>query len=214
VHLPYRDRTQAGRLLGDRLDTTLDRLGLADPAVLALPRGGVVVARPVADALHAPLDVWCVRKVGMPGHQELAIGAVASGDVEVLDRDLIRRAGLHEDTVDEVVAGARERLAAQERSLRGDRAVLDVTGRPVVLVDDGLATGSTARAACLAVRAAGAEAVVLAVPVASRTGLRQVREVTDEVVCPAAPAGFHAVGSWYDDFSEVSDEQVRTLLAA
>lgn len=209
MELPYRDRADAGHRLGE----TLSSLQLPEPIVLALPRGGALVARPIADALGAPLDVWCVRKVGMPGHRELAIGAVASGDVDVLDQDLIKRAGIDDGTVDDLVSEARRQLTAQERALRGERAPLDVTGRVVIIVDDGLATGSTARATCQAVRAAGVRHVVLAVPVASPAGIEHVRDLADDIVCPATPPRFHAVGTWYEDFSEVSDQQVRDALS-
>jgi len=208
VDLPYRDRAEAGRALIE----PLNRLDLDDPLVLGLPRGGVAVAKPVAEALHAPLDLWCVRKVGMPGHRELAIGAVAGGGTEVLDPELTDRRYPTSGQIADAVAHAREELAKQERALRGDRAPVEVAGRTVVVVDDGLATGSTARAAGLALRQAGAARVVLAVPVASREGVRTVSSAYDDVVCPAVPSVFYAVGQWYYDFGEVTDDEVLAAL--
>jgi predicted phosphoribosyltransferase len=206
--LPYADRRQAGVVLADRLAG----LDLDDPLVLGLPRGGLVVAQPVATRLDTPLDTWCVRKVGMPGHEELAIGAVASGGVHVLEEDLLEKVDLPAQEVKLLVAKAARRLADQEHRLRGDRPPVDVAGRTVVVVDDGLATGATARAACLALREAGGGFVVLAVPVASTEGLRTVTDAVDRAVCPAVPMHFSAVGQWYDDFSEVSDEQALAAL--
>jgi predicted phosphoribosyltransferase len=180
--------------------------------VLGLPRGGVPVAAEVATALDAELDVLVVRKLGVPGHEELAMGAVAGGGLRVLNPDVLARLGLR----DEVVEAATERAAAQvaERELtyRGGRPPLVVRGRRVVLVDDGLATGATMRVAVRAVTGAGASPVVVAVPVAPPPACESLRAVADEVVCLRTPSAFTAVGAWYDDFSETTDDEVRELL--
>jgi predicted phosphoribosyltransferase len=208
VELPYTDRRAAGRLLADRVA----ELDLIDPMVLGLPRGGVVVAAPVAERLGVPLDVWCVRKVGVPGQEELALGAVASGGIRVLEDAIVARLGLSPDHIDRLVEPRLAALAEQEQALRGDHPPPQVAGRTVVVVDDGLATGATARAACLALRAADARFVVLAVPVASTTGVRTVTEAADHIVCPAVPMHFWAVGQWYRDFGEITDHEVLALL--
>jgi putative phosphoribosyl transferase len=208
VDLPYGDRRAAGHLLAERVA----ELDLTDPVVLGLPRGGVVVAAPVAERLGVPLDVWCVRKVGVPGQEELALGAVSSGGIRVLEQAIVDRLGLSPDEIDHLVEGRFEALAEQESALRGDRPPPQVAGRTVVVIDDGLATGATARAACMALRAADARFVVLAVPVASTTGVRTVTEAADHIVCPAVPMHFWAVGQWYRDFGEVTDGEVLALL--
>jgi putative phosphoribosyl transferase len=205
----FRDRSQAGRALAEAL-SWLD--GRDDLLVLGLPRGGVPVAFEVARALDAPLDVFVVRKLGLPGHEELAMGAIASGGVRVLNEPLIRELGVRDDELERVTAAEAEELERRERAYRGDRAPIDVTGRTVVLVDDGLATGATMRAAALAVREEGAASVVVAVPVASAQTCDEFREVVDHVVCALTPEPFYAVGLWYEDFSPTSDEEVRELL--
>ena len=206
----FRDRGQAGRTLAESLSWLAGR---DDLLVLGLPRGGVPVAYEVARALDAPLDVFVVRKLGLPGHEELAMGAIASGGVRVLNEPLIRELGVRDDELERVTAAETEELERRERAYRGDRAPVDVTARTVVLVDDGLATGATMRAAALAVREEGAASVVVAVPVAAAQTCDEFREVVDHVVCALTPEPFYAVGLWYEDFSPTSDEEVRELLA-
>ena len=207
--VPYRDRTDAGRRLAAALDA---HRGDPDVRVLALPRGGVPVAYEVAAALGAPLDVFVVRKLGVPGHEEYAMGAIASGDVVVLSADVVQRLGIDADAVRRVVEAERRELARRERRYRGDRPPPDVRGRTVILVDDGLATGSTMRAAIAALRQQGPARIVVAVPVAAAETCAELRGEVDDVVCPATPEPFHAVGLWYEDFSQTGDEEVRALL--
>jgi predicted phosphoribosyltransferase len=180
--------------------------------VLGLPRGGVIVAREVAAALGAPLDALVVRKLGFPGQDELAIGAIASGGVQVLNEALLARSGLGAERVDAVVAKELDELARREERYRDGRPAPDVEGRVVVLVDDGLATGATMLAAVQAVRVRRPAAVVVAVPTAPRQTCEVLAEVADDVVCLRQPDPFYAVGLSYDDFSEVPDEEVRRLL--
>jgi putative phosphoribosyl transferase len=202
----FRDRREAGRQLAERLATYADR---PDVLVLALPRGGVPVAYEVARALHAPLDVFVVRKLGLPGHEELAMGAVGSGGVRVFNRELVD--GLH--IPDRVIHAltARER---RERAYRGERAFPDVRGKTVILVDDGLATGSTMRVAAEALREQGPARLVVAVPVGSPETCDGFRDVVDDVVCAITPEPLYGVGLWYQDFSQTTDDEVRALLAA
>lgn len=186
-----------------------------DPAlvVLALPRGGVPVGFEVAQALGAPLDVLVVRKLGAPGQEELAIGAVASGGLQVLNEYVLGELGLGEETVARAAEAAREEIARRERLYRGDRAPIDVEGRTVVLVDDGLATGATMRVAARAVRARRPRRLVIAVPVAAAQTCEELRSDADEVVCAWTPWPFLAVGAWYADFEQTTDDDVRDLLA-
>jgi predicted phosphoribosyltransferase len=207
----FQDRTEAGRRLAQALT---GHAGEPDLIVLGLPRGGVPVAAEVARALGAPLDVFVVRKLGVPGHEELAMGAIASGGVRVLNAELLVAAGLSERQVEIVTWRELETLERQERLYRGDRAPLELSGRTVILVDDGLATGATMRAAIQAVRSRDAGRIVVAVPVAPSETCAALRREVDEVACPLSPAEFLAVGRWYRDFLPVSDEQVQGLLAA
>jgi predicted phosphoribosyltransferase len=206
----YRDRGDAGRQLADRLDGLAGR---DDIVVVGLPRGGVPVASEVARQLDAPLDVFLVRKVGFPGHEELAIGAVASGGVRVLNDEVIDHYELPAGVVETATARALDELAGRERDLRGDRPPLAISGRAAIVVDDGLATGMTMRAALLALRAQGARALLVAVPVASTDACELVAREADALVCDATPEPFRAVGAWYGDFDQVSDSDVRELLA-
>ncbi len=184
-----------------------------DVLVLALPRGGVPVAYEVARALGAPLDVFVVRKLGVPGHEELAMGAVATGGVRVLNEDVVRGLRIPDPVIDAVTAVEREELERRERLYRGDRPSPDVRGRTVILVDDGLATGATMHAAIKALRQQQPARIVVAVPTAAPETCAALRREVDDVVCAITPEPFYSVGLWYEDFSQTSDEEVRELLA-
>ena len=205
----FADRVEAGRELGKRLS---EYGGREDVLVLGLPRGGVPVGHVVARALDAPLDVLNVRKLGLPGQEELAMGAVASGGIRVLNEELVEQLRLSEEVIDRVTAQEVVELERRERLYRDDRPAPDVSGRVVILVDDGLATGSTMEAAVRAVRTQGPARVVVAVPTAPPQTCSRLAEVADEVVCLVQPYPFYAVGLSYDDFSEVADDDVRRLL--
>ena len=187
--------------------------GRGDVVVLALPRGGVPVAYEVAHMLRAPLDVFVVRKLGVPGHEELAMGAVASGGVRVLNDDVVRGLGIPDHLVDAVTTWERRELRRRERLYRGDRPAPDVRGKTVILVDDGLATGASMHAAIAALRQQGPARIVVAVPTAARETCDALRADVDDVICAITPEPFHAVGLWYEDFSQTTDEEVRELLA-
>jgi predicted phosphoribosyltransferase len=206
----FRDRTQAGRFLAAQLEHYADR---RDVIVLGLPRGGVPVAAEVAQQLRVPLDVFLVRKLGVPGHVELAMGAIATGGVVMLNPSVIEMAGISEPEIVDVIAREEVELHRRERAYREDRLPPDLRGRTVILVDDGLATGASMRAAAEGVRRQGAAKVVVAVPVAAADTCQELQSVADEVVCLYTPEPFHAVGIWYADFSETSDDEVRTLLS-
>lgn len=202
------DRTDAGRHLAQRLLWLRD----ADVVVLGLPRGGVPVAFEVAEELHAPLDVIVVRKLGVPFQPELGFGAIGEGGVRILDDHIVRVSGLTESQVSDVEAEERAQLEHRLRLLRGGRPPVPLTGRTAIVVDDGIATGSTARAACAVARARGASRVVLAVPVCPAGGIPALGPVADEVVCVQSPARFFAIGEWYAEFTQVPDTEVMTLL--
>jgi predicted phosphoribosyltransferase len=207
---PFADRRQAGRLVAANLSS---RYGSrSDVVVLALPRGGVPVAAEVADVLGAPLDVFIVRKLGVPGRPELAMGAVATGGVVVLNRDLIRALAIPDHMIETIAAEELQELARREREYRGDRPPPDVNGRIVLVVDDGLATGASMFAAITALRQQHPARLVVAVPIASRDTCERLVGHVDEVVCVITPEPFHAVGLWYDDFSQTTDDEVRDLL--
>jgi len=206
----FRDRREAGRALASELRDYANR---PDVLVLALPRGGVPVAFEVARALHAPLDVFLVRKLGLPGHEELAMGAIASGGVRVLNDDVVSALRLSPAEIDAVAAQEQRELERRERQYRDDRPPPDLRGRTVILVDDGLATGATMRAAVAALRRQGPARIVVAVPVGAAETCRDFGAEADEVVCARMPQPFYAVGLWYGDFSQTSDEEVRELLA-
>ncbi|MGW4228074.1 phosphoribosyltransferase family protein [Streptomyces sp. NPDC004980] len=207
--MQFTDRTDAGR----RLAGALGHLRPRDPVVLGLPRGGVPVAFEVARALGAPLDVIVVRKLGVPYHPELGFGAIGEGGVRVISDEIVRHAGVREKDLVSVERAEEAELLRRARTYREGRPRLPLTGRAVVVVDDGIATGATARAACRVVRALGAAHVVLAVPVASPDVVERLRADVDEVVCLSTPSLFSAVGEWYRDFSQTSDEEVVALLA-
>jgi predicted phosphoribosyltransferase len=207
---PFRDRFEAGRVLAGKLQDYANR---PDVIVLALPRGGVPVAYEVARALHAPLDVFLVRKLGVPGHEELAMGAIASGGVRVLNRDVVNKLKVPAEVIDAVTDRELEELRRREREYRDDRPAPDVLGKTVILIDDGLATGSTMRSAVAALRRQGPSRLVVAVPIAAPSTCEEFQDEVDEVVCARTPEPFYAVGVWYDDFSQTTDEEVRELLA-
>jgi putative phosphoribosyl transferase len=207
----FRDRREAGRQLARHLAAYANR---PDVLVLALPRGGVPVACEVARALDAPLEVFLVRKLGLPGHEELAMGAVASGGVRVLNRDVVEALRIPPEIIDAVANRELQELERREREYRGDRPLPDVRGKTVILVDDGLATGSTMRAAAEALRQQGPARLVVAVPAGSPQTCDEFRDEVDEIVCAITPEPFYAVGLWYDDFSQTTDDQGRELLAA
>ncbi len=206
----FQDRADAGRQLAAALRAYANR---PDTLVLALPRGGVPVGFQVAEALKAPLDVFLVRKLGVPGHEEYAMGAIASGGVRVINREVVDALGIPNSVIDAVAAHEQRELERQERLFRGDRPPPVVRGRTVILVDDGLATGATMKAAVQALRQQGPSRIVVAVPVASVEACDEFRSEADEIVCLRTPEPFYAVGLWYEDFSQTTDEEVRELLA-
>lgn len=206
----FLDRYDAGRRLAAALSRYADQ---PDLLILGLPRGGVPVAYEVARALRALLDVFLVRKLGFPGHEELAMGAIASGGVRILDRQLIQMYGVPAEVIERVTAAERHEMERRERLYRGGRPPPDVRGRTVILIDDGLATGSTMRAAVEALREEGVRKIVVAVPVAPLDTCEALREEVDDIVCALTPEPFRAVGIWYADFGETSDDEVRDLLA-
>lgn len=206
----YANRTDAGR----RLATYLGKYaGRRDVIVLALPRGGVPVGHEVAQALNAPLDVFVVRKLGLPWQEELAVGAIASGGAVVLNDDVVRISGITRDQLDRVTRAEEAELHRREQQYRGDRAFPDLRGKTVILVDDGLATGATMRAAVEALRREGPSSVVVAVPVAASETCQRLQSIADDVICAMTPDPFEAVGLWYDDFSQTTDAEVQDLLS-
>jgi putative phosphoribosyl transferase len=207
---PFRDRREAGQLLATKLTAYANR---PDVLVLALPRGGVPVAYEVARALGAPMDIFLVRKLGVPGYEELAMGAIATGGVRVLNDELVGGLRIPDYIIDEVAAWEQQELERRECLYRGARPVPDVRGRTVILVDDGLATGATMQAAVKALRLQQPARIVVAVPTAAPETCTQLKAVADDVICAITPEPFHAVGLWYEDFSQTTDEEVRDLLA-
>ena len=206
---PFADRAEAGELLAERLTAYRDR---DDVVVLALPRGGVPVAREVARALGVPLDVYMVRKLGVPGHEELAMGAIATGGVRLLNHDVIDSLGIPMNVIYAVAARERQELARREQAYRGDRGPIALTNKTVILVDDGLATGATMRAAVMAARQQQPARVIVAVPVGAASTCADLAAEADDVVCVRTPDPFVAVGLWYRDFTPTTDHEVRSLL--
>jgi predicted phosphoribosyltransferase len=207
----FQDRADAGVRLAERLSSS-DVVGDL-PVVLGLPRGGIPVAAPVARALGCPLDVFVVRKLGVPGHEELAMGAIATGGIVVRNEDIIEQLRIDEASLRRVEAAEGAELRRRELAYRGDREPVGLAGRDVVIVDDGIATGASMRAAVAAVTAAGPRSIVVAVPVASRQAVDSLAAEADAVVALAVPEPFGAVGSWYRDFTQTSDAEVGELLA-
>jgi putative phosphoribosyl transferase len=206
----FRDRRDAGKRLAARLSHYRSR---TDVLVLGLPRGGVPVAFEVARALHAPMDVLLVRKLGVPGQEELAMGAVASGDIHVVNLQIVEKLAISGAEVEAALATERQELTRREQVYRGQRPFPTVDGRVVILVDDGLATGATMRAAAAALRQRRPARLVVAVPTAAPETCDSLRTEADEVVCVMTPDPFHAVGLWYEDFAQTTDDEVRALLA-
>jgi putative phosphoribosyl transferase len=206
---PFASRREAGRELASKLR---QYRGGNDVVVLALPRGGVPVAFEVAEALDAPLDIFIVRKLGMPGHRELAMGAIASGGVRVINQDVVRAYSIPQQAIDAVAREEEAELQRREREYRRGGPPPDLTGKTAILVDDGLATGSTMRAAVQAVRQHRPARVIVAVPVGAPSTCDEFADITDEIVCARTPEPFLAVGQWYEDFSQTTDHEVQALL--
>lgn len=205
----FKNRTEAGQALATRLTSFANR---TDVLVLALPRGGVPVAAEVAKKLNAPLDVFVVRKLGLPDHPELAMGAIATGGVRVINRDVVDGLQIPELVIDAVAAQEQEELARRQQAYRDDLPAPRVRGKTVILVDDGIATGSTMIAAVAALRQLGAGRIVVAAPVIARSTFYEIHNAADEVAAVIAPEEFYGVGQWYEDFSQTSDEEVHQLL--
>ncbi len=205
----FKDRVDAGQKLGKKL---LSYSGRSDVIVLALPRGGVPVGFEVAKMLNVALDVFLVRKLGFPGHEELAMGAIASGGVRVMNDDVLRFRRISDDEIEKIAAKEKQELERRERDYRGNRPKIDLTGLTVILVDDGLATGASMRAAVKAIRTQKPARIVVAVPTAASETCRTFEKEVDEIVCATTPEPFYAVGQWYEDFSQTTDEEVRHLL--
>lgn len=205
----FRDRTEAGKILARHLSAYANH---PNAMVLALPRGGVPVAFEIAQALHLPLDILIVRKLGVPGHEEFAMGAIASGGVRILDQDLIRRLSLSDAIIREIVEREQLELLRRERIYRGQRPQPDIRDRVIIIADDGLATGSSMRAAIAALRPQHPSKIVVAVPVGERMTCSELASLVDEMVCLEKPEPFSSVGLWYNDFAQVTDKEVTDLL--
>jgi putative phosphoribosyl transferase len=205
----FQNRTEAGKVLGSMLQEYANR---PDVLVLALPRGGVPVAFELAKALNAPLDVFVVRKLGVPGHEELAMGAIATGGIRVLNEDVVQGLGIPASVIEAAASVEEKELQRRDQLYRDGRLSPDVRGRTVILVDDGLATGSTMRAAVAALRQQSSAAIIVAVPVGAPSTCDELQRDVDKVVCGFTPEPFYGVGQWYEDFSQTTDEEVRDLL--
>ncbi len=205
----FRDRVEAGHVLARNLESYKDKPNVL---VLGLPRGGVPVAHEVARQLNAPLDVFIVRKLGVPGHEELGMGAIATGGIRILNDSVIEQLGIPPKTVELVTAKEQEELARRERLYRGERPLPAIQGRTIIVVDDGLATGSTMKAAVAALRERQPARLIVAVPTAPIETCGELKMIADEVVCPLTPEPFYSVGGSYIDFSQTTDEEVRELI--
>lgn len=205
----FRDRRDAGRKLAQKL---IDYTGRKDVIVLALPRGGVPVAYEVAQTLNVPMDIFIVRKLGWPGHEEMAIGAIASGGVRVLNRDIIQYLNIPEALIDAVAQRELRELERRERAYRGNRPPPQVKDRTVIIIDDGLATGASMRAAVAGLRAHHPARIIVAVPTAAPETCESLKQEVDEIICATIPEPFYGVSKWYEDFSQTTDEEVRFLL--
>lgn len=205
----FQNRTEAGQVLASLLNQYRDR---KDVLVLGLPRGGVPVAFEIAAVLHAPLDIFLVRKLGVPGHEELAMGAIASGDVRVLNDDVVETQHISDLTIEQVAQNEQQELQRREHRYRGDRPALSLSDQIVILVDDGLATGATMRAAVLAVQQLQPKEIVVAVPVGARQAYEQISPQVDAIICAVMPERFGSVGAWYEEFPQTSDREVCELL--
>ncbi|RMF25328.1 MAG: phosphoribosyltransferase [Cyanobacteria bacterium J083] len=207
----FRDRTEAGRLLAKILKPTY--ANQPNVIVLALPRGGVPIGYEIAKALNVPLDLCLVRKLGVPGHEELAMGAIATGGIMLLNENLVRSLRISPQAIQEVVIKEQKELKRRDQLYRGDRPAPDLTGRTVIIVDDGIATGSTLKAAIAAIKQQKPEKIIVAVPVAPPDVCQELKNEVDEVVCLLTPEWLYSISLWYDDFSPTTDEEVRRLLA-
>lgn len=208
VDVNFKDRVNAGQILANKLS----KYAAQKPLVLGLPRGGVPVAFEVAKALKAPLDVYIVRKLGVPGQEELAMGAIATGDVRVLNQGVIDALQISEEAIETETRKEKDELKRREALYRGGRPALDVTNRTVLLIDDGIATGSTIKAAIAALKKQKAGRIIVGVPVAPPSTIEELRKEVDEVVCVSTPEFFIAISLWYDEFPQTSDDEVRELL--
>lgn len=208
IEVSFKNRVEAGQMLANKLTMYANQ----KPLVLGLPRGGVPVAYEVAKALKAPLDVYVVRKLGTPGQEELAMGAIATGGVRVLNQSVIEALQISEEAIETETRNESQEVERRERRYRGERPPLDVSNRPVLLIDDGIATGSTIKAAIAALKKQKAGRIVVGVPVAPAATIEELKKEVDEVICVSAPKIFFAISTWYDEFPQVSDEEVRDLL--
>ena len=209
--MKYQNRYEAGKILAEHLHAYANN---ANVIVLALPRGGVPVAYEIAEALHAPLDVFVVRKLGVPGHKELAMGAIASGNAHVFNEDIIRELQISLEEIRTVMRNEQDELNRRESLYRQNKPFPSLLDKIVILVDDGIATGATIRVAINALKKLQPAKLILAVPVAQKSLSTQLRQKVDEYICPLEPSDLNAVGAWYDDFSQTEDDEVHTLLRA
>jgi putative phosphoribosyl transferase len=206
----FRNRTEAGQLLAPHLVMYANR---SDVIILALPRGGVPVAFEVARVLHVPLDLCLVRKLGIPGHQELAMGAIAMHGIRVLNHSLVKKLDVDRATIEQVTASEQQELARRDRLYRGDRPFPNLHGQTIILIDDGIATGATIRAAIQAIQVSHPARIIVATPVAPISTCEELKAICDQVVCPMQPEPLYSISNWYDDFSQTTDAEVKYLLA-